>query len=51
MARYDLELIQSKERFEQTIKFSNTECSHHYAVLEEGETKAVSVLLEEKVLP
>ena len=41
MARYGLELIQSEERFEQTVQF--TECSHHYAVLEEGKTKAITV--------
>lgn len=41
MARYGLELIQAEERFEQTVQF--TECSHHYAVLEEDKTKAVTV--------
>lgn len=41
MARNGLELLQSEERFEQTVQF--TEYWHHHVVLEEGKTKAITV--------
>lgn len=41
IARYGLELIQSEERFEQTIQF--TKCFHCYAALEKGTTKAITM--------